>query len=71
MKILYDASIADHVEEDGYVGMEVQVEEEIALEGAVLEEGEALAVFGAGVVTEGFAHGGNELRVQVDMAVVR
>mmetsp|Transcript_7971 Transcript_7971/g.14344 ORF Transcript_7971/g.14344 Transcript_7971/m.14344 type:complete len:256 (-) Transcript_7971:401-1168(-) len=46
--------------------MEVEVEEEIALEGAVLEEGEALAVFGTGVVTEGFAHGGHELQPSLE-----
>ena len=60
MEILHDASIANEVEEDGDMGMEVDVEEKVALEG-VLEEGEALTVFGAGVVAKGVSHVWNEL----------
>ena len=45
------------------MGVEMNVEEEIALD-CVLEEGEALAVFGAGVVAEGFAHCWYELMVK-------
>jgi len=49
VKVLDDASIADHVKEDGDLGVQVHVKHKIVSDG-ISGEGEALAIFDAGLV---------------------